>query len=192
MARNRKRSAGDQLPKEQRFAVDANAEERHRLLYRGASGQMAVMSEFLYRLINVAVPEVDVGDDVFVVREQDEAVTRVQVKHSQGEEQKRGSYVARFDLPWDQFDRLDTPPLVYVFAVRYHGRWSDFCVVRRAVLRRMQADYGIGTVVTNAAGEAISLKLRLVFTADDIQAKGGCSLQSFRNAFDPWPPLLPY
>src|SRR5687768_8786775 len=54
--------------------------DRHQSLYKGASGQMAVLSEFLYRLMNVAVPEVDVGDDIFVVKEQDEAVTRVQVK----------------------------------------------------------------------------------------------------------------
>jgi hypothetical protein len=63
-----------------RIEGSPNADEKHRLLYQGASGQMAVMSEFLFRLINVAVPEVDVGDDVFVVREKDEAVTRVQVK----------------------------------------------------------------------------------------------------------------
>ena len=169
-----------------------NADERHRLLYRGASGQMAVMSEFLYRSINVAVPEVDVGDDVFVVRENDETVTRVQVKHSKAEEQKRGSYVAQFDLPWVQFDRPDdTPALVYVFAVRYRACWSDFCVIRRSVLRQLEADHGIGSVIKNPDGEPTGLKLRLVFTTHDVQGRGGHSLQAYRNAFEPWPPRLP-
>ena len=96
---------------------------------------MAVLSEFLYRLINVAVPEVDVGEDVFVVKEQDEAVTRVQVKHSKADGQQNGSYVAQFFLPWEQFDRPDdTPALVYVLAVRYADRWTDFIVVRRSIL----------------------------------------------------------
>ena len=82
----------------------------HELLYKGASGEMAVMSEFLFRLINVAVPEVDVGDDVFVVREKDEAVTRVQVKYAAADEQQNGEYVAQFSLPWKQLDRPDDTP----------------------------------------------------------------------------------
>lgn len=35
--------------------------------YTGKSGQLAVMAEFLIRGYNVAMPEVDEGDDVFVV-----------------------------------------------------------------------------------------------------------------------------
>jgi len=176
-------------------AVAPNADEDHRRLYRGASGQMAVLSEFLYRSINVAVPEVDVGDDVFVVRERDETVLRVQVKHSKAEDQQNGSYVAQFNLPWEQFDRPDdTPPLVYVLAVRRqsndNGRWSDFIVIRRSVLRRIQADYAVGSVNTDQAGNPSGLKLRFVFTQGDVRAKGNYSFQSFRNAFEPWPPPL--
>ena len=36
--------------------------------YVGRAGQLAVMSEFLLRGYNVAIPEVDEGDDVLVVR----------------------------------------------------------------------------------------------------------------------------
>ena len=35
-------------------------------LYSGRAGQMAVMAEFLIRGYNVAIPEVDVGDDIFL------------------------------------------------------------------------------------------------------------------------------
>jgi hypothetical protein len=164
---------------------------RHQSLSRGASGQMAVLSEFLYRLINVAVPEVDVGDDIFVVKERDEMVTRVQAKHSKADEQKNRSYVAQFLLPWEQFDEPeDEPALVYVLAVRYKDRWSDSIVIRRSILHDLQTRYQIGSVATNEAGDPTGLKLRLVFTDQDVKAKGGYSLQRYRNAFLPWPPPL--
>ena len=40
-------------------------------LYTGRSGHFVVMAEFLYRGYNVAIPEVDVGDDIFVVKDDD-------------------------------------------------------------------------------------------------------------------------
>ncbi|MEZ4731127.1 MAG: hypothetical protein R3E79_28740 [Caldilineaceae bacterium] len=40
-----------------------------RALYIGRSGQMAAMAEFLYRGYNAAIPEVDIGDDIFVVKD---------------------------------------------------------------------------------------------------------------------------
>ena len=38
-------------------------------LYTGRAGQLAVMAELLLRGWNTAIPEVDVGDDIFVVRD---------------------------------------------------------------------------------------------------------------------------
>ena len=38
-------------------------------LYLGKAGQLAAMSYFLMRGWNVATPEVDVGDDLFVVED---------------------------------------------------------------------------------------------------------------------------
>jgi hypothetical protein len=38
------------------------------------------MAEFLIREINVAIPEVDVGDDILVVRDDNDVISRVQVK----------------------------------------------------------------------------------------------------------------
>ncbi len=67
-----------------------DAETRSRLAFFGRSGQLAVMSEFLHRRINVAIPEVDVGDDVFVVKGSDDTVTRVQVKGATAREQASG------------------------------------------------------------------------------------------------------
>ena len=49
-------------------------------LHVGKAGQLAVMSEFALRGYNVAIPEIDTGDDVFVVNDQKGAMSRIQVK----------------------------------------------------------------------------------------------------------------
>jgi len=49
-------------------------------LYTGMSGQFAAMSEFLWRGYNVAIPAVDVGEDIFVVEAANGVLRRVQVK----------------------------------------------------------------------------------------------------------------
>jgi len=49
-------------------------------LYLGSAGQTWVMSEFLARGYNVAVPEVDRGDDLFVVQDESGDFDRIQVK----------------------------------------------------------------------------------------------------------------
>lgn len=49
-------------------------------LYLGKAGQLVVMSNFLLRGWNVATPEVDVGDDIFVVEDKKGIFYRVQVK----------------------------------------------------------------------------------------------------------------
>lgn len=52
--------------------------------YVGRAGQLAVMSEFLLRGYNVAIPEVDEGDDVLVVNDRADRLWRVQVKTAIG------------------------------------------------------------------------------------------------------------
>jgi hypothetical protein len=42
----------------------------------GMAGHLAAMSEFVLRGYNVAIPMVDVGDDVFVVDDRDGALRR--------------------------------------------------------------------------------------------------------------------
>src|SRR5262249_41736184 len=74
------------------------AKEEHAKLYFGRSGELAAMSELLYRGHNVADPEVDVGDDVFVVRDEEDRVTRVQVKSANATGQHDG-YIAQFSIP---------------------------------------------------------------------------------------------
>ena len=49
-------------------------------MYKGRSGQLAVMAELLARCYNVAIPEVDRGDDIFVVEDGSDNIWRIQVK----------------------------------------------------------------------------------------------------------------
>lgn len=48
----------------------------------GKAGQFALMSELARRGYNVAIPEVDVGDDILVFNDDTGEVTRIQVKTS--------------------------------------------------------------------------------------------------------------
>jgi hypothetical protein len=52
--------------------------------YIGKAGHLAVMSELTLRGYNVAMPEIDKGDDVFAVKDATGAMWRLQVKTSQG------------------------------------------------------------------------------------------------------------
>lgn len=110
------------------------------------------MSEFLVRGWNVAVPEVDVGDDIFVLRDADGSFSRIQVKSATTRERRYG-YSARFRVPLRQLQLPMTPDLTYVFAARRQGRWSAFVVVAREELLDAWEVHGIGA----SAGESIVL-----------------------------------
>ena len=86
-------------------------------LYLGKAGQLVSMSYFLLLGWNVAVPEVDVGDDIFVVDDKKGVFYRVQVKTSQAVERKDGNYSTRFTLPFAQLAADITPEIYYVFIV---------------------------------------------------------------------------
>ncbi len=167
-----------------------DAETRSRRAFFGRSGHLAVMAEFLHRRINVAIPEVDVGDDVFVVKGTDETVTRVQVKSATAEE-GQSSYAGTFNVPEAQL-RVpnDRPPLVYVFVVRHDSRWSDFVVIRRSALLALHSR-GAGSPSVDENRKEI-IKFRIVFTKNTARSKCGpdrfADFQPYRNVRNPWPP----
>ena len=146
---------------------------------------MAVMSEFLVRGWNVAVPEVDVGDDVFVVRDEDFDASRVQVKAAHGKRTRRG-HTARFSVPLRQLQRPIRPELYYVFAVRLEERWVDFLVINRTTLNGLHAMEGMGTLSGPQGGPKKTLVLTFVFSEADVVCSG-ISLQRHRNDWSAWP-----
>jgi hypothetical protein len=151
------------------------------------------MSEFLYRRINVAIPEVDVGDDVFVVKGSSAEVIRIQVKAATAKEQE-GSFAASVNVPEAQLQvPQDDPPLVFVFPIRRkegkEGRWSDFIVIRRDTLFVLYDKKQAGTRYVDSKTNKPSVRFRIVLT--DTTAKSGpgeVNVQAFRDAWDPWPP----
>ena len=82
-------------------------------LYLGKAGQLATMSYFLLRGWNVATPEVDVGDDLFVVEDKKGIFYRVQVKTAQPVSRKIG-FGAKFSVPLKQLQKEIDPEVYYV------------------------------------------------------------------------------
>ena len=159
----------------------------------GRAGQFATMAEILARGWNVAIPEVDVGDDVFVARDDASRLTRVQVKTSaptalSGRDawETEGIKLASHQL----FATTEAVPLTYVFAIPFGERW-EFVVVSRTELA------GLWRGVEAARSARVSLGLRprgrpridptaipdeiawvLRFTSTSVTTTGGLDLQS--------------
>src|SRR4029453_5503917 len=102
--------------------------------YVGKGGQLAGMAEFLLRRYNVAMPEVDVGDDIFVVHDREGTMWRIQVKTAIGKRREYG-YSGQFAVRREQLNTPKKPELVYVFALRREAQW-DFAVIPRETLAK--------------------------------------------------------
>ncbi len=114
-------------------------------LYLGKAGQLVTMSEFLARGWNVATPEVDVGDDLFVVEDKKGLFQRVQVKTSQATEHKE-SYSVQFNVPLNQLEAAISPEIYYIFLVRRLNKWSDILIISRETLLGLYQRKQVGTV----------------------------------------------
>lgn len=153
---------------------------RKQNLYVGRSGQLAVMGEFLFRGYNVAVPEVDVGEDLFVVRDADGEFSRIQVKSAVGKGKKIAS--GTFKVPLAQLQRKHEPELYYALTLRHNSLWREFLLIPRETLFNLRKNSGLGTILET------DLILYLSFTESDVLCRG-ISLQPFRSNWSPWPPI---
>lgn len=97
----------------------------------GRAGEYFVMSELLLRGWNVAVPVVDVGDDVFIIDDRDKAIRRVQVKSSTTTRDEDGSHQAQFNLSRAQLRGVQPVEPYDVLLARLDERWR-FLVIPRA------------------------------------------------------------
>lgn len=154
-------------------------------LYTGSAGQAAVMSEFLIRGYNVAVPEVDRGDDLFVVQDDGGEFWRAQIKTAIAKPKQSAGYSARFILPIKQLEAPNRPELHYFFMVRHQDRWSDIIVLSRKTLHTYQVNHGLGSLNQDKS----KLTLYLSFTPNDIVCSK-LSLKRHRDDFSLWPALI--
>lgn len=110
------------------------------------AGHFAAMSAFLLRGWNVAVPFVDVGDDVLVVEDEDATIFRVQVKTREGNEKREYSVPiqnsrfgrvaekkVQYPIPQRQLETAKGVELFYMLMVRWEERWR-FILIPRDVL----------------------------------------------------------
>jgi len=148
-------------------------------LYIGRAGQLAVMSEFLLRGWNVALPEVDVGDDVFVVKDEGGDLFRIQVKTATSKP-SGGGYTAQFAVSLSQLKTLRTPDLTYVFTVRHGPNWGPYLIVSREALLQQHELHRMGS----ASKE--KLILRFVYEGDRVRC-GARDLSEFVNDWSRWP-----
>lgn len=148
-------------------------------LYIGRAGQMAVMAELLWRGLNVAFPEVDIGDDVFVVKDETGELWRVQVKTASAGPLSDG-YSAQFNISLSQLESPRTPDLIYVFAIPGPSGWEPFVIIDRETLWQEYVTHGVGSVSPG------SLVLRFSTQAGRLR----CSDRDFlpyRNDWSKWP-----
>jgi hypothetical protein len=101
--------------------------------YLGKAGHLAIMSEFLMLGWNVAIPEVDIGDDIFVVQDDNGTLRRVQVKTSTSTSRK-DSFSGQFNVSVKNLQNISNIPVHYVFIVRHNDEWSKPVIIRQDYL----------------------------------------------------------
>jgi hypothetical protein len=137
------------------------------------------MAELLLRGWNVALPEVDIGEDVFVIKDDTGDLSRVQVKTGTAKAQRDG-YSAQFSVSLRQLRRPRTPDLVYIFAVRHGDRWEPFVVIDRSALREEHELYGAGS------SNDESVVFRVVLSGPSLSCSGR-DFRAYRDAWSRWP-----
>ena len=140
------------------------------------------MAELLVRGWNTAIPEVDVGDDIFVVRDSDGNLRRVQVKTAVAKPLKSG-YSAQFNISRSQLETPITPDIIFVFAVRLHSRWNAFVLIDQETLNEEYSLHGIGSEYKDR------LTLRLRFTGASITCSGR-DLSQYRDNWEAYFPII--
>lgn len=88
------------------------------------------MSEFLVLGWNAAIPEVDIGDDIVVIRDENDTLRRIQVKTSVATLRKNG-YSGQCSVSLKYLMNLGRSPVHFVFLLRHRLGWSDPVIVRQ-------------------------------------------------------------
>jgi hypothetical protein len=156
-----------------------------REFYIGRSGQLVVLAEFLRRGYNAAVPEIDMGEDIFVIEDATGRLSRIQVKSAMGKGTK--NIYAIFGVSRRQLQTRREPDLWYVFTVFHGGLWREFLIIPRKELLRLHEREGAGR--TFKWRETL-VTFYIAFHKDDVRC-GGVSLQKYRNNWSAWPEIRP-
>lgn len=115
-------------------------------LYLGQAGQNYIMSQFLKRGYNVAVPQVDVGDDIFVIEDEAGLFHRIQVKTAKAIKTKNG-FSSRFKVALPQLITEITPELYYTFVTDFDYNWQPTLIISRKELFDLYDAHAIGSKI---------------------------------------------
>ena len=155
-------------------------------LYVGRAGQAMIMGEFLIRGYNVASPEVDRGDDLFVVRDEDGVLKRIQVKTANAVERKSYGFSASFTARYDRLEQAPRPDMTFVFIVRRHDRWEVPLLITRRDLFELHEARQVGKL--DAGGKKVSFNLKFKTSDGDIEVScDDVDLTKFRGDWSAWP-----
>lgn len=108
----------------------------------GSAGQLALMSEFANRGYNVSIPEIDQGDDAWVMNHQNGHAWRFQVKTSSPRAQTKSDRF-QFNIRANQITTPFQPDVVFAFVMRVQATWK-FVIIPRTVLQNYLASGQLG------------------------------------------------
>lgn len=164
---------------------------RHRA-YLGRAGQLAVMAELAERGWNVAVPEVDFGDDILLLDDLSGAIRRIQVKTARARSVRRG-FAAKFKFGLVQLLARRSPDLVYVLVVRSADRWERFLILTRRALAQEHLRHGVGHVCDHGRGILVVLSFDARCAAASTMCRPECgpAQRDFTRFVGAWSPHLP-
>ena len=137
------------------------------------------MSEFLTLGWNVAIPEVDIGDDIFVVQDDNGTLRRVQVKTSTSTV-RQSSFSGQFNVPLAQLKNIANIPVHYVFVVRHSNKWTQPVVIRQDYLLDHWQNDKIGSVHEN------NLSLYFSYSIEKVECSG-LDLSKYVSDFSDFP-----
>lgn len=147
------------------------------------------MSELLCRGWNVAIPEVDKGDDLFVVQDDNGDFRRVQVKTATAKPfKKRQGFTVDYILRMDQLRAPTTPELHYIFVARLSDKWESFLIIERNELFDLYTLNQVGSLIKKKKGTDM-LRLNFQFTSTNASPFGytvKCSNYDFSGFMKRW------
>ena len=119
-------------------------------LYLGRAAQLFVMSEFIVRGYNAAIPEVDIGDDILVIRDVDDSLSKIQVKatntcHELTSAKNQGVFRVQFNISKEQLLRDPVAPFYFIFLIRRDEQWCEPLIFPQQILSNDFISGNIGT-----------------------------------------------
>ena len=113
--------------------------------YVGKAGHLAVMGEFALRGYNVAMPEIDVGDDLFVFNDATGSTWRIQVKTAIATARAKSDSM-QFRIRESAITTRLDPDLHFIFACRLKDQWK-FIIVSRSILENYVRAHSLGSKI---------------------------------------------